>query len=290
MAAVDATVGGQRDHHERRARVDGGLEWLQVVVVAGGPAVRDRRRDIGVARHPAESREVLDGRVDARLPHAGDERLDVAGHDRGRVPELALELTDGGVLGGVGGRHDIRDRCEVEVDARMAQVITPGSCALLQHRGVQGTLGERARDIREAGAVECLYQAALLVRRDEEAHLAGGGRGRQGLDGVRDDAGRTDPGVRLRAEGDRAEVIRLQGCALGAAERGTDTDHEQLTDALGTTQGMQRLGRARGCRGPGAGGSRHAGGSCQWDRGREGPAARHQQRQGRRQRRDTPSW
>jgi 4-amino-4-deoxy-L-arabinose transferase-like glycosyltransferase len=280
VMGVDARVGGQSDHDERHAGLDGRLERLKVRALGAGRRVDHPGAEIGVAHHAAQAGEVLGGGRDSGLSQAADERRAVRPGDLRGVAELPLQRADRRVLARGRARYDVHHRGQVEVDARRPQLAAPRRGPPLQFGGGQLALGQGGRDGREAGAGQFLDLAAFLVGRDEEPDLGRGGGRRQGLNGlgcppVRGHAGR----ARALPE-ERPEMIgtdRLGDFGLGGSG---DAHQEQLADALGLAhlaEDLNRAGRPRWPAGGRPGGQRLArSGTCDAGRGLRGLAARRE--------------
>ena len=265
MTGVDPRVAGQGDHDEGHARVDGGLEGPEVGVTRGGHRVDDPGGEVGVARHPAQSGEMLGGGGHSGLPHPAEERHAVRRHGLRVTAELAPERADRLVPRGGPGRDHVHDRGQVKVDAGQLQLASPRGGLPLQRAGGQLALGHGRRDRREARPSQPLDLTAFLVGGDEEPDPRGGRRGGQRLvgRGYLPDFGQA--GRCRGAEHQGAEVIgRDRAGDLGAGAVG-DTDHEQLARPLGHGHPGEDPGRAgerlaglrrpRGLRGRGARGA-----------------------------------
>src|SRR5205814_3865253 len=102
-----------------------------------------------------------------------------------------------------------------------------------QRRWVHRALVERAWDRAEARTGERLDDAALLIRRDEEANARGRVHGGERLHRVGDAPHCVGAGRALLDEPDRSEVIGADRVCLGCAELIVgETEEEELSDAL----------------------------------------------------------
>src|SRR5204863_2706550 len=122
------------------------------------------------------------------------------------------------VLGVGPDRDDIEHRREVEVDARGEQLASPLRGAHAQRRWVHRALVERAWDRAEARTGEGLDDAALLIRRDEEANVRGRVYGGERLHRAGDAPHRVCAGRALLDEPDRSEVIGADRIHFGGTE------------------------------------------------------------------------
>ncbi len=219
-----------------------------------------RRHQIGVATDPAEPREVLRRRRYPCRVHPRHERGGVPGDHRRVGAVAATQHPDRLVHLGQLRRYDVGHRSEIRVDPRRAQLGAPLFRRRTQSVCRPAALGPRRRDVGEAGTLQPLNQAPLLVGGQHRPHAGRApGRGAD-LPDQSPDAGPARVGG--------AEQDDAAGPAAGQRPRGGRrqstrryADHEQLPDLLASAQPADQLRAGRRARGDcGRSGGRPRGG------------------------------
>ena len=190
---------------------------------------------------------MLHDRDHVGVRHAFTESIGMRNDGRRGEPVLALEDADRRIVGcGCRGRHEIDDGREIHVHAGCSELAAPGAGIRLQDRRRHPALREPGRHRGEAGALQDLDFATLLVGGDQQLFAAGCRRIHECTEAVDDCRGSGDTRVRPPRQEDAADVSpgdRVDGHLLGAGCGGAD--HEQLADPLGEREVSQRIDGVR---------------------------------------------